>query len=206
MSYLQLRYSEAYDASLSGWTGALDETYFNNHYDKWLLEYVEPAQRYVATVQTKWDESNSLIFDAFRRFGYQFLDLWPAYAVHRWPAVVGFKDPITFFVDEPIDDAIVLLTHELVHCHEDYPVNNKIYENARIHIFERFSKEHIAVRYHILTICVQWAVLRQVFPDQHQGLISLSCQPPLLRRCAEILNDYEDVIDYRDPLGSLLRL
>jgi hypothetical protein len=206
MSYLQFRYSEGYDASISGWTRTLDETYFNDHYDKWLLDYVEPAQKYVAKVQIIWDEINNPIFDSFRQFGYQFLDLWPAYAVHRWPGVVGFKDPLTFFVDDPIDDAVVMLTHELVHCHEDYQANRPTYENVKGHIFERYAKELIAVRYHILTVCVQWAVLRRVFPDRYQALISLSCRHPLLQRCAEILNNCKEAIDYSDPLSSLLKL
>ena len=56
MSTLQLRYSEAYDASLSGWTGALDEQYFAEHYDDWLREYVTPAQAYIAKAQQAWDQ------------------------------------------------------------------------------------------------------------------------------------------------------
>jgi hypothetical protein len=146
------------------------------------------------------------VFAAFRQFGYQFLEVWPAYAVHRWPGVVGFKDPLTFFVDEPLDEALVLLTHELVHCHEDYPANQAAYEKVRTHIFERFGGEPIAVRYHLPTICVQWAVLRRVFPERYPELIALSCRHPLLQRCAEILEDAGDVVDYSDPLGSLFRL
>lgn len=205
MSYLQLRYSEAYDASLSGWTGALNEDYFNNHYEQWLNDYVKPAQSYIAQAQSLWDKHNSSIFEAFKLFGYQFIDFWPAYAVHRWPGVVGFKDPITFFIDEPMDELIVLLTHELAHCHEDLPQNQKIYEHVKAHIFERFSNEHIAVKYHILTIAVQWAVLRHVFPDQYSNFIPLSCRHPLLSRCSEILLN-ENSFDYHDPLGSLLKL
>ncbi|MEM7129054.1 MAG: hypothetical protein AAF702_22160 [Chloroflexota bacterium] len=206
MSQLQLRYSEAYDASLSGWTGSLDEAYFADHYDEWLNDYVKPGQAFVAQAQEVWDRCNDRVFTAFRSFGYEFTALWPAYAVHKWPGVVGFKDPLTFFIDEDLDAVIVLLIHELVHCHEDYAPNVQKWEEVRDHIFERFSAEHIAVKYHIVTNFTQWAVMRRAFPERWKSLLAISYEHPFLKRAADILFEHEGQLDYDDPLGSLLKL
>lgn len=206
MSTLQLRYSEAYDASLSFWTGALKEQYFADHYNDWTRDYVTPAQRYIANAQSAWNAIDSQVFAAFRRFGYQFFDFWVAYGVHHWPSVVGYKDPLTFFIGDDLDTLIVLIIHELVHCHEDYPINQPQYEQLCQHIFARFPDEPIAVKYHIITLFVQWAVMHQVFPTRWAELVPISHQHPLLQRAADIIKEHESLLDYDHPLTTLLTL
>ncbi|MBN1936272.1 MAG: hypothetical protein JW934_16510, partial [Anaerolineae bacterium] len=157
MAHLQLRYSEAYDASIAFWVGTLDEAYFNLEYDRWVQEYVKPAQGYVAKAQQAWDQINDQVFGCFRRFGYKFApEEWPAYAIHRWPKVLPYKDPLTFFIVEDLDEVALVLIHELAHCHEDYSGNQTIYEPVREHVFDRFAVEPVAVQYHLITIWTQW--------------------------------------------------
>jgi len=130
--------------------------------------------------------------------------------VHSWPNVIPFKDPLTLVITDNLDngcnDLIHELIHELIHCHEDHPTNQSVYEPVRQHIFTRFPDEHIAVRYHIITNLVQWAVLRRVFPDSWAYLVAMTKQHPLLARTASVLEANESKLDYNNPLGSLLTL
>jgi hypothetical protein len=155
MSRLIIRYSEAYDAQIAGWTSTLDQEYFENRYDEWDANYVVKGKQFAADCQRFWDEINDSVFAALRSFGYHFADEWLAYPVHPWPNILPFKDPLTFVIRDNLDDACNFLIHELVHCHEDYPANQSVYEPVRQHIFTRFPDEHIVVRYHIITNLVQ---------------------------------------------------
>lgn len=206
MSRLIIRYSEGYDAAIGGWTGALDQEYFENNFSEWETNYLATGQRFAADCQRIWDGINDSVYAAFRSFGYQFADQWLAYCVHSWANVVPFKDPLTITIGDNLENACNSLIHELVHCHEDYPDNQPVYEPVRQHIFARFPEEHIAVRYHLVTNSVEGAVLRRVFPNRWRHLIAHWEEHPLLARTARILGEHEAQIDYDDPLGSLLNL
>ena len=97
-----------------------------------------------------------------------------------------------------------VMSHELVHRHEDYPANYQVYEPVREHIFGRFPDEHLSVRCHIITNLVQQAILRRVFPNRSFSLATPPLDHPALIRTAEILGEYESNIHYGDPLSSLL--
>ncbi len=206
MSQLTIRYSAAYDAQIGGWTGALDEQFFNKHHSDWETDYVSKGKRFAADCQSAWDLTNDSVFSALREFGYEFPNEWVAYPVHPWSEFLAFKDPLTFLIEDDVDNACSVLVHELVHCHEDYPANHRVYEPVRAHIFNRFPNEPISVRYHIITNLVQEAVLRRAFPARSLGLVAQTSGHPALQRTAEIVSSYESSIDYDDPLSSLLSL
>ena len=182
----------------------MDQEYFENRYDEWDANYVVKGKQFAADCQRFWDEINDSVFAALRSFGYHFADEWLAYPVHPWPNILPFKDPLTFVIRDNLDDACNFLIHELVRCHEDYPANQSVYEPVRQHMFTRFPGEHIAVRYHIITNLVQWAVLRRVFPERWAYFVDMTKEHPLLARTATILEEHESKLDYNNPLGSLL--
>jgi len=74
MLRLIIRYSEAYDAQIAGWTGALDQDYFENRYDEWEANYVLTGRQFAADCQQVWNQINDTVFAALRAFGYQFVD------------------------------------------------------------------------------------------------------------------------------------
>ena len=51
MSQLIIRYSPAYDAQISGWTGALDEQFFEQHYEDWKTDYVSKGKWFASDCQ-----------------------------------------------------------------------------------------------------------------------------------------------------------
>jgi hypothetical protein len=206
MPQLQIRYSEAYDATLGGLTGVLDAAFFAQEDGAWERMYLHPGQQFATQCQQRWNVINDAVFAAFRSTGYSFPATWTAYAVHPWPGVVAFKDPLTVLIQADLDNVCNLLIHELIHCHEDYPPNQPRYMPVKEHIFARFAQEPIAVRYHLITHAVQWAVLQQVFPESWPSLVEQTKGVPILARVAALLDAHEAQMDYSDPLGSLLML
>ena len=206
MSQLIIRYSAAYDAQIGGWTGALDEQYFDEHYADWEADYVSNGKRFAADCQRAWNLINDSVFASLREFGYQFSNEWVAYPVHPWSNFLPFKDPLTFLIEDDVVNARVVLLHELVHCHEDYPANHGVYEPVREHVFGRFPDEPISVRYHLITNLVQLAVTRRLLPNVSSDSAASPSEHPALIRTAEILEAFDSIIDLDDPLSSLLAL
>ena len=179
-------------------------------------DWHEPYERglaFQAAARAAWALCEAAVFAAFESCGLRCWETWPAYPVHLPPGIAAFKDPLTFGIRADWDAVWSELIHELCHVHEDYPANRELYDDVLTHIRALFPDEDEGVQYHLITCTLQQAVLMQAFPKRWPRMLGHAKgsyhRPdevhPILRRTWELIEQHEATIDWRNPLGSLLR-
>lgn len=196
MTQLYFRYSEIYDKNLTKWLGV-----------KWDDQNAVKGYQFALDIQSKWNEINDKVFEAYESFGLQLADFWLAYPVTLQKGFVPFSDPLTFWMHDDRDVLFSTLIHELAHVELSYYSNQTSVGKQWSHINSEFSVLSEMTKGYLFVNVMQWAVMEKVFGTEiTDRILKQEKHYEGLSEAWSIIDSQKDIINLSDPIGSILAL
>lgn len=164
------------------------------------LEYAQRFDGY-------WVKYNDRIFSVFARMGFDFAEFWIAYFVRPRNSITPISDPLTIFIDENFDDALVTLVHELTHIVMTYPGNETITGKIMDTLNARFPALPLEAKYEIFPALVSRQIGHDILGIEKTETIQARERDfPILGDAWKIIDASPEALSEKNPIVAVGKL